>query len=257
MKISFCAITAATFVGSTSAMGITFEPPIMFTQYDEYCDGGGNELYHGSINSVSMLGKGEFCVVDNVPSAEDPSVTEFAYSKLAIHSCQPDRVVDLWYKCTDDTCEDCQIEYRSYTSYDSHNPDDVMQMCYTYHFSMDSHDTVTEQRNMPLGITPGDFKSIATISYNFDWDTNPDDARAYLDFIKDNSCIRYGNPIAIEVPKEPFQPPKPNISKNNNNNGNQAPNEPVVVMTESSSNVVKVSTAALVVTLLASSMMFV
>merc|ERR1712232_37857 len=124
MKISCSA--AALFLpsamGSTSAMmighQISFEDTIGFTQYDGGCPARDDPelenkvLYRGSINSIMILGEGEFCVSDNFPTVADPTVTELAYSKLAVVACEPDEVIDHWYKCTDDACTDCEIEYR-------------------------------------------------------------------------------------------------------------------------------------------------
>jgi len=234
---------------------ITFGEPLTFTQWEggtcpDRDDTDTPALYRGSINSVMMLGEGEFCVVDNVPTLADPTVLELGYSKLAVVACENDAVTDHWYKCTDATCTDCEIEYRSMTSWDSFTPPDMMEQCYTYTFSLDSHDTVKASRNSPLGVTPGEFENVMDVSYMFDVGSNEDDVAAYMGMVKDNSCIKDGPPPAeqpavVDTPTEETEEPP------------QKEQEPSGEMSvESSSNVVAVSVVAVVATL-ATSMMLV
>jgi len=260
MKISCtaAALFLASVTGSTSAMDgheITFGEPLTFTQWEggtcpDRDDTDTPALYRGSINSVMMLGEGEFCVVDNVPTLADPTVLELGYSKLAVVACENDAVTDHWYKCTDATCTDCEIEYRSMTSWDSFTPPDMMEQCYTYTFSLDSHDTVKAARNSPLGVTPGEFENVMDVSYMFDVGSNEDDVAAYMGMVKDNSCIKDGPPPAeqpavVDTPTEETEEPP------------QKEQEPSGEMSvESSSNVVAVSVVAVVATL-ATSMMLV
>lgn len=256
MKVSCssAALVLASAMGSSSAATvdkISFGVPIGFTQYDGGCPERDDPaiqdsiLYQGSINSIQMLGEGEFCVVDNVPSQTNPGETELAFSKLMVVGCESDEVIDHWYKCTDDTCGDCEIEYRSTTSWDSFEPVDMMEQCYVYHFSMDSHDTVKASRNAPLGVTPGDFKNLVTVSYNFDTDANPDDVDAYMSLVHDNSCIKDGAPAEVS-----------SITKNDAGDEIEEPTVSVTD-TESSSNIVALSTVAVVAALATSMMAFV
>merc|ERR1712107_546186 len=97
------------------------------------------------------------------------------------------------------------------------------------------HDTVKASRNAPLGVTPGEFENLVTVSYNFDQDANPDDVADYLNFVKDNSCIKEGPPAEPVVMNAPPQSPQ-----------QRPPQQPVVMSEESSSNVVALSTAAAV-----------
>merc|ERR1712161_172229 len=45
----------------------------------------------------------------------------------------------------------------------------------------------------------GSFEDIITVSFNFDEDAVVDDVTAYLDFIKDNSCVALGKPLEDPV----------------------------------------------------------
>merc|ERR1712238_9401 len=47
---------------------------------------------------------------------------------------------------------------------------------------------------MGMQVTVGSFEDIITVSFNFDEDAVVDDVTAYLDFIKDNSCVALGKP---------------------------------------------------------------
>merc|ERR1712238_635631 len=51
-----------------------------------------------------------------------------------------------------------------------------------------------EERSAPMQVTVGSFEDIITVSFNFDEDAVADDVTAYLDFIKDNSCVALGKP---------------------------------------------------------------
>merc|ERR1712194_725589 len=53
---------------------------------------------------------------------------------------------------------------------------------------------VREERSAPMQVTVGSFEDIITVSFNFDEDAVVDDVTAYLDFIKDNSCVALGKP---------------------------------------------------------------
>jgi len=183
--------TTTTIVGSVSALKAEFSTPIAFTQYQDDCDG--TKLYEGLIDKVTKLDVGSFCVVDTITS-EDGLTSETAYSKLDVVSCNTDKIYDHWSKCTDDMCTDCTMEYRSFTAWDSHSPEDMMSHCYVYNFSMDDHTTVKDSRNAPLGVTVGTFDDIMTVAYNFDATDNEDDVAAYMSFVKDNSCIADGPP---------------------------------------------------------------
>merc|ERR1712238_126016 len=110
-------VVATTMIGSTTAMeeqpAISFSAPIGFTQYMDTCEG--ETLYSGRINKITMLDTGSFCVIDMIP-VEDGSETT-AYSRLDVVDCTSDKVYDHWYKCTDELCADCEMEYRSYTAW--------------------------------------------------------------------------------------------------------------------------------------------
>lgn len=255
MKISCAAATlflASSAIGSTSAAmdEVVLSEPVPFTQYDGGCparddpDAEQKVLYKGSINSIKKLGESQFCVVDNVPvQGSTTGETELAFSKLMVVGCESEEVIDHWYKCTDDTCADCEIEYRSTTSWDSFDNHDIMEHCYVYHFSMDSHETVKASRNAPLGVTGGAFENLVTVSYNFDQDANPDDVTAYMDFVHDNSCIANGPPPAESAPE---------LNKAENDN---KPAVPVVEATSGSSAVAAASVAAAAATLATSMML--
>jgi len=226
--------------------------PIAFTQYQDDCDG--TTLYDGLINKITMLDVGSFCVVDTITSV-DGSTTETAYSKLDVVSCNTDKVYDHWYKCTDDTCSDCTMEYRSFTAWESHNPDDMMDHCYVYNFSMDDHTTVKDSRNAPLGVTVGTFDDIMTVAYNFDAADSEEDVAAYMNFVKDNSCIAQGAPM--EDPVGTGQDTTVGISKDTSTDSS-TPEDIVIsdpVLSVSAGTTVAFSTAALVMTFAASIML--
>jgi len=187
-------VVATTMIGSTTAMeeqpAISFSAPIGFTQYMDTCEG--ETLYSGRINKITMLDTGSFCVIDMIPGADGSETT--AYSRLDVVDCTSDKVYDHWYKCTDDMCADCEMEYRSYTAWESFVSASEDQ-CYTYHFTRDSLEgSVREERSAPMQVTVGSFEDIITVSFNFDEDAVADDVTAYLDFIKDNSCVALGKP---------------------------------------------------------------
>ncbi|OEU10325.1 hypothetical protein FRACYDRAFT_247296 [Fragilariopsis cylindrus CCMP1102] len=147
-------IATTAIVGSVSAMedhSVEFSSPIAFTQYQDDCDG--TTLYDGLIDKITMLDMGSFCVVDTITSV-DGLTTETAYSKLDVVSCDTDKVYDHWYKCTDDTCSDCTMEYRSFTAWETYDPDDMMDHCYVYNFSMDG-DTTTKESTAGPSVASG------------------------------------------------------------------------------------------------------
>jgi hypothetical protein len=249
------ALIATTIVGSVSAMedhSVEFSGPIAFTQYQDDCDG--TKLYDGLIDTVTMLDVGSFCVVDTITSS-DGLTTETAYSKLEVVSCNTDKVYDHWHKCTDDTCSDCTMEYRSFTAWESHNPDNMMDHCYVYNFSMDAHTTVKDSRSAPLGVTVGTFDDIMTVAYNFDAADSKVDVAAYMNFVKDNSCIAQGAPMEDPVGTE--QDTTIGISKETS--GDSSTPEDIAmsdpVLSVSAGNAVAFSTAALVMTFAASLML--
>merc|ERR1712151_773270 len=100
-------------------------------------------------------------------------------------------------------------------------------------------DTVKASRSAPLGVTPGDFENLVTVSYNYDTDNDAEDVAAYMKLVKDNSCIQFGSPAEVSITKnvnEDEEEEEPTVS------------EPTVSVmdTESSSNTVVLSTAAVV-----------
>jgi len=243
-------VVATTMIGSTSVSAmegheghdLSFSTPIGFTQYMDTCEG--DTLYSGSINKITMLDSGSFCVIDTIPGEEDGTETT-AYSRLDVVDCTSDKVYDHWFKCTDDMCADCEMEYRSFTAWESFAPVSKDQ-CYTYHFTRDSlTESVREERSAPMQVTVGSFEDIITVAFNFDDDAVEDDVAAYLNFVKDNSCVALGKPAMEE----------PNVSISKETSGEEANMNGVVV--DSSSNTVAFSTAtaaALVMMALATSM---
>jgi hypothetical protein len=258
--MKFSATTAAliattAIVGSVSAMdsSVEFSAPIAFTQHQDDCDG--TKLYEGLIDKITMLDMGSFCVVDTITS-EDGLTTETAYSKLEVVSCNTDKVYDHWSKCTDDTCSDCTMEYRSFTAWESHDPDDMMDHCYIYNFSMDDHTTVKDSRNAPMGVTVGTFDDIMTVAYNFDTADSEEDVAAYMNFVKDNSCIALGAPMDDPVGTE--QDTTVNVFSKDTSTDSSTPEDMVLsdpVLSVSAGNAVAFSTAGLIMTFAASIML--
>jgi len=239
------AFVVATTMNAASAMegqpAISFSAPIGFTQYTDTCEG--EPLYSGRINKITMLDTGSFCVIDTIPGADGSETT--AYSRLDVVDCTSDKVYDHWYKCTDEMCADCEMEYRSYTAWESFVSSSKDQ-CYTYHFTRDSLEgSVREERSAPMQVTVGSFEDTITVSFNFDEDAVDNDVMAYLHFVKDNSCVALGKPSedpVYYVPKEKEDEPTVNTAVD------------AAVEEVSSSNTVAFSTVAVLVMAVATSM---
>ena len=268
-------IATTAIVGSVSAMedhSVEFSSPIAFTQYQDDCDG--TTLYDGLIDKITMLDMGSFCVVDTITSV-DGLTTETAYSKLDVVSCDTDKVYDHWYKCTDDTCSDCTMEYRSFTAWETYDPDDMMDHCYVYNFSMDGDTTVKDSRAghlSPSDVPVGTFDDIMTVAYNFDAADSEEDVATYLNFVNDNSCIAQGAPM--EDPVETEQDTSVDISEDTSTDSSDPVEISIIskdndwvsstpedidisdpVLSVSAGNTVAFSTAALVMTFAASIML--
>lgn len=184
MKFSFAALAVATMTGSASASEtLSFDPPIPFTQYDGSC--GGDVLYGGQVLSIKKMDYGSFCVADNI-IAEDGTMS-IAYSRLDIISCESDAIYENWSNCVDETCGDCEAEYKSYTTWDSINPEEGKDYCYNYTFSMDPFEATTRK-------VKGDFFNTMNIYFHFDPSADETDVKAYTQMIDNNSCISYGPP---------------------------------------------------------------
>mmetsp|Transcript_16842 Transcript_16842/g.19233 ORF Transcript_16842/g.19233 Transcript_16842/m.19233 type:complete len:252 (-) Transcript_16842:206-961(-) len=239
------AFVVATTMNTVSAMegqpAISFSAPIGFTQYMDTCEG--EPLYSGRINKITMLDTGSFCVIDTIPGADGSETT--AYSRLDVVDCTSDKVYDHWYKCTDEMCADCEMEYRSYTAWESFVSSSKDQ-CYTYHFTRDSLEgSVREERSAPMQVTVGSFEDTITVSFNFDEDAVDNDVMAYLHFVKDNSCVALGKPSEDPV----YYVPKETEVKQPTMDAMDAAKEEV-----SSSNTVAFSTVAVLVMAVATSM---
>jgi hypothetical protein len=181
MKLSFTTLAVAAMAGSASA-GVTFDPPIPFTQFDGDCDE--EVVYTGEVVSINKLDYGSFCIADNINTADGPVV---AYSKVDIFECDTERIYENWHHCTDDTCGECESEYQAYTNWDSIDPDNLVGFCYDYTFSMD----VTEKIERKVTT----FNSVRQINFSFDAYANPEDVKLYTEMMDENSCIALGPPL--------------------------------------------------------------
>lgn len=191
MKLSLTTLALAAMSRSVSAgtnhasatFTKLFTPPIPFTQYDTNCDG--DVLYTGSVASITKMEYGSFCISDNIV-AED-GTTSVAYSKVVIAECAVDKIYENWSTCEDSACGECAAEYNAYTSWDSIDPESILDYCYDYTFSMDPIEKTS--RNVA-----GTFESVMAVDFKFDDDADMDDVMTYLKTMDDNSCIVYGSP---------------------------------------------------------------
>ena len=184
MKLSINALALASMAGFASATQI-FDPPIPFIQYDGNCDG--DVIYTGGVVSINKLEEGSFCIADIIEDTEGN--TETAYSRVDVVSCTDDKIYEDWHSCDTD-CVTCESEYQAYTNWESTSPDELVGFCFDYFFSLDDI-TVATTRS---------FQDVKQINFAFADDAEPEDVKAYLAMMDENSCIAAGSP-AVEISK--------------------------------------------------------
>eukprot|EP00537_Pseudo-nitzschia_pungens_P010426 CAMPEP_0172382312 /NCGR_PEP_ID=MMETSP1061-20121228/281_1 /TAXON_ID=37318 /ORGANISM="Pseudo-nitzschia pungens, Strain cf. pungens" /LENGTH=229 /DNA_ID=CAMNT_0013110155 /DNA_START=29 /DNA_END=718 /DNA_ORIENTATION=+ len=185
MKFTVATFALATMAGSAAAGGetLSFDTPIPFTQFDGSCTG--DVLYAGEVMSIKKMDYGSFCVADNIIGGD--GTKSAAYSRLDVVACETDAIYENWSKCSDATCSDCVAEYKSYTGWDSINPDEGKDFCYRYTFSTDPIEKTTRK-------IKGQFFNSMDIFFHFNPSADADDVNAYVKMMDENSCIGYGPP---------------------------------------------------------------
>lgn len=157
--------------------------PITFLQYKDNCDG--PLIYEGQITGVKKMDVGKFCVA-NIRHSDGGD--KEVYSRLDVIKCNEDKVYENWFLCEDSDCANCDLEFRTYTSWNDIHPQDVMGHCYDHQHSTD--DITALQRNIL-----GPIENTKSVDYMFGANTSEDDVVTYRNFIHDNSCIALGQPL--------------------------------------------------------------
>ena len=156
--------------------GLTFDPPILFQQYSsDTCDEDAL-LYSGSIDGITMLEDGVFCI------HEISNGSDF-YTRLTNTNCTVFGVFDSYVDCTDSACEECSDDededayYLGLTTWDQIFPQEFEQHCFQQEFA--TYDNAT------------DTFSMAT-TFNIDYDFALESSAAALEYkkyIAVHSCI--------------------------------------------------------------------
>jgi hypothetical protein len=156
--------------------GLTFDPPILFQQYSsDTCDEDAL-LYSGSIDGITMLEEGVFCIHEITDGIDH-------YTRLTNTNCTVFGVFDSFVECTDSACEDCSDDededayYLGLTTWDQVFPQEFEQHCFQQEFA--TYDNATDTFSLET-------------TFNIDYDFALESSAAALEYkkyIAVHSCI--------------------------------------------------------------------
>ena len=174
----FAAAAAGDAAGSADDMvddaGLTFDPPILFGQYSSDTCEEDALLYSGSIEGITMLEDGVFCIHDTFDGND-------MYTRLTNENCTVFGVVDSYVGCADSACEDCSDDdddyYLGLTTWDQVFPQEFDQHCFQQEFA--TYENATGSYSMET-------------TFNIDYSFASESSAAALDYkkyIAVHSCI--------------------------------------------------------------------
>jgi len=171
---------------TTTEQQLSFESPIVFSQFSsDTCDTD-TVLYTGSISEIRKIDENIFCTTEG--GSGDGDVKK--YTKHTNQKCTDSGVIDVYQTCTDDTCMECDndddddesdVVYTSFTAWDQVFPTEFKDHCFQQIYSSSSSNSTATNGlfdNNPIDV-----------DYQFDTDST-ENAFKYHEFIIDNSCMK-------------------------------------------------------------------
>lgn len=168
---------------------VKFDPPIRFNQYIGGCDSEDGPAFEGYIESVEVLGKSEFCLIDEVDGAD-------SYTKYVIEDCVETGTIESYYTCESDSCDDCTLEVIAHAPLYANRSDVGICYNYTYSTDVDNVDSLFDastsfsvQTEFVVDLDDIEEGEVAE---------DLEDITNYINMIVDNSCIDEGALVIVD-----------------------------------------------------------